>query len=185
MTKYADKANFDVKWIPFQLNPQAEGGAGKNKLKMYKEKFGEERVNQMLPMMQQVGRQEGINFSYGGNTGNTFDSHRLISLALKQGNQDAIIEELFKNYFEEEKCLSDRAVLLAAANKVGLHDAEEMLRSSAEVSEVESDIAKYQKGQSITGVPFFIINGRYRMSGAQDPETFEEIFAKIMGSGEQ
>merc|ERR1719310_424135 len=136
MTKYSSKADFNVKWLPFQLNPQAECGAGVNKLQMYKKKFGEARVNQMLPMMMQVGREENINFSYGGNTGNTFDSHRLISFADKQGKQDELVEELFKNYFEEEKCISDRAVLLAAADKVGLKDAEQMLNSGAEVSEV-------------------------------------------------
>lgn len=179
MTKYSGNADFDVKWIPFQLNPQAEGGAGVNKLEMYKKKFGEARVADMLPFMQQTGRGEGINFSYGGNTGNTFDSHRLISFADKQGKQDELVEELFKNYFEEEKCISDSAVLLAAANKVGVKDAEKMLESNAEASEVQADIMKYQQAQDISGVPFFIIDGKHRLSGAQEPETFEKIFQQI------
>merc|ERR1719265_3074159 len=158
MSNFSDKADFAVKWIPFQLNPKAAGGAGVNKLEMYKQKFGEARVNQMLPMMLQAGQQDGINFSYGGNTGNTFDSHRLISFADKQGLQDPIVEELFKNYFEEEKCVSDRTVLLAAANKVGLKGAEEMLNSNAETDQVKQELSQYQQAQGISGVPFFIIN---------------------------
>eukprot|EP00746_Dinoflagellata_sp_MGD_P126423 gnl/MRDRNA2_/MRDRNA2_61267_c0_seq1.p1 gnl/MRDRNA2_/MRDRNA2_61267_c0~~gnl/MRDRNA2_/MRDRNA2_61267_c0_seq1.p1 ORF type:complete len:182 (+),score=52.79 gnl/MRDRNA2_/MRDRNA2_61267_c0_seq1:172-717(+) len=180
MKKYSDKASFKVEWIPFQLNPQAEGGAGVNKLEMYKKKFGEARVNQMLPMMMQVGRQEGIEFSYGGNTGNTFDSHRLISLAGKQGKQDELVEELFHNYFEQEKCISDRNVLLAAAEKVGLADADKMLNSNQEKPEVAKDLQNYQQAQGITGVPFFIIDDKFRESGAQEAPTFENIFNKIL-----
>merc|ERR1719191_2327023 len=98
-------------------------------------------------MMMQVGRQDGIEFSYGGNTGNTFDSHRLISLAGKQGKQDELVEELFHNYFEEEKCISDRTVLLAAAQKVGITDANAMLNSNSEASEVKTDLEAYQQNQ--------------------------------------
>mmetsp|Transcript_20609 Transcript_20609/g.45112 ORF Transcript_20609/g.45112 Transcript_20609/m.45112 type:complete len:182 (-) Transcript_20609:274-819(-) len=180
MVQFKDKADFDVRWLPFQLNPAAEGGPGVNKLQMYEEKFGPDRVKQMMPRLIDAGKGDGINFSFGGNTGNTFDSHRLISFAAKQGKQDAMIEELFKNYFEEEKCLSDLEVLTAAAQKCGVEGAEEMLRTGAETEEVKSDLMKYQRGMRISGVPHFIINGQYQESGAQDPSTFASIFSKVL-----
>lgn len=180
MRKLSHKAEFEVRWLPFQLNPAAPGGDGVNKLQVYKQKFGEDRVAAMLPQMLATGAQDGINFSYGGNTGNTYDSHRLISFAAKQDKQDAIVEELFSNYFEQEKCLSDRRVLVAAAEKVGVEGAAEMLESSAERSEVDADLREYQSGKSISGVPYFIVNGgEFQESGAIASEEFVRIFSRV------
>eukprot|EP00747_Dinoflagellata_sp_TGD_P046586 gnl/TRDRNA2_/TRDRNA2_144519_c0_seq1.p1 gnl/TRDRNA2_/TRDRNA2_144519_c0~~gnl/TRDRNA2_/TRDRNA2_144519_c0_seq1.p1 ORF type:complete len:152 (+),score=37.39 gnl/TRDRNA2_/TRDRNA2_144519_c0_seq1:431-886(+) len=150
---------------------------------MYKEKFGEDRVAAMLPRMMETGKSHGISFSYGGNTGNTYDSHRLISLAAKQGKQDAVVEELFRNYFEEEKCISDHSVLVAAAKKVGLTGAEEMLAGEAETAEVDRELQAYQEGMGITGVPFFIVDGgKYSESGAIDAGQFCQIFQRVLAS---
>jgi len=176
MREFEGKADFDVHWLPFQLAPQAEGGQGINKLEMYRAKFGAARVEHMLPMMLATGRKEGIEFSYGGNTGNTFDSHRLISLAAKQGKQDEIVEELFRNYFEEEKCISDQAVLVAAADKVGVVGVPEMMSGKGEVEEVNADLRKYQGGMRINGVPHFIINDKYHESGALEASSLVQIF---------
>mmetsp|Transcript_31134 Transcript_31134/g.88942 ORF Transcript_31134/g.88942 Transcript_31134/m.88942 type:complete len:181 (-) Transcript_31134:130-672(-) len=179
MRKFSDRIDFQVTWRPYQLSPDAPGGKGINKLAMYNEKFGEARVKQMLPYMQQVGQQDGINFSYGGNVGNTFDSHRLISLAQKQGKQDELVEELFHNYFEQEKCVSDHAVLLAAAEKVGVSGAAQMLQSSAEVNDVQADLRQFVP-YARSGVPQFIIDGRPLPAGAQDAELLEQRFAELL-----
>mmetsp|Transcript_103093 Transcript_103093/g.274097 ORF Transcript_103093/g.274097 Transcript_103093/m.274097 type:complete len:184 (-) Transcript_103093:17-568(-) len=180
MKSFSDKADFQVRWLPFQLNPAAPGGQGVNKLEMYRQKFGEARMSSMLPMMIATGKKEGINFSYGGNTGNTFDSHRLISLAAKQGRQDEMVEELFRNYFEEEKCISDRTVLLAAAQKVGVTSAEAVLQGDDESKEVEADMETYQGGMNIRGVPHFIVDGTYQESGAIESKDFQEIFQRCL-----
>lgn len=90
---------FDVLWRPFQLNPDAPGGRGVNKMDMYLEKFGKASCDAMIPRMTETGRAVGINFSYGGYTGNTFDSHRLIWKAREEGGsalQDKVVESLFK-----------------------------------------------------------------------------------------
>eukprot|EP00747_Dinoflagellata_sp_TGD_P027846 gnl/TRDRNA2_/TRDRNA2_132863_c2_seq1.p1 gnl/TRDRNA2_/TRDRNA2_132863_c2~~gnl/TRDRNA2_/TRDRNA2_132863_c2_seq1.p1 ORF type:complete len:185 (-),score=55.62 gnl/TRDRNA2_/TRDRNA2_132863_c2_seq1:47-601(-) len=181
MSKFEGKADFKVNWLPFQLNPSAAGGQGVNKMEMYKKKFGEERVAAMLPRMLQTGKEHGINFSYGGNVGNTYDSHRLISFAAKQGKQDELVEELFHNYFEQEKCLSDRAVLLAAAQKAGLSGAEEMLNSKAECADVDRDLQTYQNGMRIGGVPYFIVDGgKFQESGALDSSAFCQMFQQVL-----
>mmetsp|Transcript_13435 Transcript_13435/g.28057 ORF Transcript_13435/g.28057 Transcript_13435/m.28057 type:complete len:186 (-) Transcript_13435:97-654(-) len=182
MGKLSDRADFEVKWHPFQLNSAAKGGKGVNKMAMYKEKFGEERMAQMLPRMIETGKQDGINFSYGGNTGNTYDSHRLIALAAREGKQDAIVEELFRNYFEQEKCISDSEVLLAAAKKVGITNAEEALagRIKEVDAEVDAELRKFQGSMGISGVPYFIIDGKYGESGALESRMLQEIFKKVL-----
>mmetsp|Transcript_51558 Transcript_51558/g.83641 ORF Transcript_51558/g.83641 Transcript_51558/m.83641 type:complete len:186 (-) Transcript_51558:285-842(-) len=180
MKALADKADFSVNWRPFQLNPSAEGGEGVNKMEMYTKKFGADRVKGLLPQMIATGQQDGINFSYGGNVGNTFDSHRLIAFAEKQGKQDAIVEELFRNYFEEEKCLSDQKVLLAAANKVGLTGAEELLAGSMESAEVNADLDRYQGSMGISGVPHFLFNGKHGESGALPSSDLKKIIEQCI-----
>jgi len=159
------------------LAPDAPAGAGINKMEMYKKKFGEEKIRQIIPHMQDVGRQHNISFSYGGNVGNTFDSHRLISLAEKQGKQDALVEELFKNYFEREKCISDREMLLAAAREVGVSGAEDVLRGDAERSEVSEDLRRFAD-VARRGVPQFIINGRPLEPGALDSDAIRDAFER-------
>jgi len=90
---------FDVFWRPFQLSPDAPKGKGVNKMERYLEKFGKANCDTMIPRMLQMGLSEGIRFSFGGYTGNTFDSHRLIWKAREEGGsemQDKVVESLFK-----------------------------------------------------------------------------------------
>jgi hypothetical protein len=89
------------------------GAQGVNKMELYYSKFGEDRVNQMMPRMTQVFSNVGLKYSMGGLTGNTFDSHRLATWALAKGGpaaQDKLMEEMFINYFTEEKFLGDKQV---------------------------------------------------------------------------
>jgi len=169
-----------VRWRPFELNRDLPAGKGINKMEMYNQKFGEARTRQIIPQMAQVGQSVGINFSYGGNVGNTFDSHRLIWYARKVGGseaQDKIVESVFKAYFEEEKCLSDVAVLQDCAREAGL-DATNLLSDSA-MGEVETKAEQREFGRSCRGVPKFIFNGNYAVGGAQESDTLLEIFKGI------
>mmetsp|Transcript_14477 Transcript_14477/g.34222 ORF Transcript_14477/g.34222 Transcript_14477/m.34222 type:complete len:152 (+) Transcript_14477:256-711(+) len=148
---------------------------------MYNEKFGAARIAQMLPMMAARFGEVGLTYSIGGNTGNTLDSHRLAAHALKVGGetmQNRLMEELFLNYFCEEKYLGDRAVLVAAALKAQVPEAEQVLDDkSAMLEETKQDLAKY--GRGISGVPHFIIDGKYGIGGAQPTEAFVEIFEEL------
>mmetsp|Transcript_25401 Transcript_25401/g.64427 ORF Transcript_25401/g.64427 Transcript_25401/m.64427 type:complete len:184 (-) Transcript_25401:123-674(-) len=173
--------DFRVTWRPFQLNPDAPKEPV-NKLKMYKEKFGAARIEQMLPHMTQTFKKVGVDYSMGGDTGNTLTSHRLLQWAASVGldKQDLLVEELFKNYFAEEKYLGDRGVLLAAVDKAGL-DREEGAKiiddESLWRSEVEKDKAKYARG--VSGVPYFIFDGKFAISGGQPPEAFAEAISEV------
>ena len=172
---------FDVRWRAFQLAPDAPKGVGVNKLAHYNEKFGAARVAAMVPRMVETGKQEGIAFSYGGNIGNTFDSHRLAYQAREEGGselQDRVMELLFKAYFEQEKSMGDPNVLAEVVAKSGMTTGDKVLTDARfRSNEVHEEMANY--GRHVRGVPFFIIDEKYALSGAQEAESFLEVFAKI------
>lgn len=158
-----------------------------NKLERYAKRFGPDRIQGMVTQMKANGRPWGIDFSYGGNVGNTLNSHRLIEYS-KQESQgagvhtDKLINRLFNAYFEREQDIADIEVLVDAAVQAGLPaSAEEVrtfLKGDALRSEVESAVSDAQEA-GISGVPHFIINNTYSVSGAQEPETFANIFARV------
>lgn len=164
---------------------------------MYKEKFGAERVAAMFTRLSAVGQAEGINFQYGGNTGSTRDSHRLIWYAGQEetkrqgetrpssgsavgGLQSRVVEKLFRAYFEEEKNITDTAVLIDAAVDAGLDrgEVQKLLDSDAGGAEVDAE-AKTASRRLVSGVPYFTIQGRYAVEGADEPDTFLEIFQRV------
>lgn len=176
----------DVRWRPFQLNDGLPKGKGVNKMEMYDQKFGADKIAAMIPRMKQVGAECGIDFSYGGNIGNTFDSHRFIWKAREVGGsdlQDKMVEALFEAYFEKEQSLGDTGVLEACANKAGvptevtqaLLDDETMGKA-----EVEKELNEMRTKWNCRGVPLFVIDNQYQLSGAQPPEEFEAIFQEIL-----
>ena len=96
--------SYVVNWKPFFLDATLPK-EGISKLERYKSKFGEARVTQMLPFMQETFRGEGIDgYSLEGKVANTLDSHRLMELAAQQGGaplQDKLVERLFTAYFTQ------------------------------------------------------------------------------------
>ena len=175
----------DVYWRPFQLNSHLPFGDGVNKMEMYQEKFGSERIRSMIPYMKQVGTECGINFSYGGNIGNTFDSHRLIWKSRTTGGstlQNSIVEELFKAYFEREQSLGSHDVLQQCAIQAGMSPdiVQEVLESNIGKNEVLQEKNDFAKKYNCRGVPLFIIEDKYPLSGAQPPEAFIEIFQELV-----
>lgn len=154
-------------------------------------KFGAERAAAMFKRLSAVGEGEGIIFKFGGNTGLTRDSHRLLWYAGEEeakhptssgigGLQTRVAEKLFAAYFEEEKNITDPRVLLEAGVNAGL-DREAVLKlldSEDGGAEVDSE-AKAAARKLVTGVPFFSVQGKYSVEGADEPETFLEIFEKV------
>lgn len=129
-----------------------------------------------------LGKQEGINFAFGGNTGNTRDSHRLVQLGKTKGPevQTRVIEELFAAYFENERDITTQEVLIESGVKAGLDEKEvrEWLESGKGGPEVDKEVQDaYQKG--ISGVPNFEINERFEIGGAQEPAAFVQLFERL------
>lgn len=129
-----------------------------------------------------AGKDVGISFKYGGKTGNTRDSHRLIQLGKSKGPQmqTRVVEELFKAYFENEQDITSHDVLRKAAVKAGLAEAEvrEWLESGKGGKEVDKEVAEAQMS-NISGVPNFTIQGKYEVGGAQDPAAFVQLFERL------
>ncbi|PVH99041.1 thioredoxin-like protein [Periconia macrospinosa] len=153
-----------------------------DKKEYYVAKFGEARTAAIFERMTAIGKEEGINFKYGGRTGNTRDSHRLIQLGKKKSPQmqTRVIEELFAAYFENEKDITSQDVLVETAVKAGLDKAEaqEWLSKGKGGSEVDAEVQDAYR-QNIHGVPNYTINDQYEIGGAQEPATFLELFERI------
>jgi len=178
---------FVTKFEPYQLDPTLPVDHPVNKRERYEDRFGgKERVAAMEKMMKDRGHQvePPIEFSYGGSVRQTIDSHRLIAKAHHIGGEDTqrkLVEALFKGYFTEEKDIGSHEFLSQAAESCGVMSKEEAIKflSTDEMrSEVERGIHRARK-LGISGVPFFIINGKYGVSGAQESETFLNIFRAL------
>lgn len=168
-----------VAWWPFQLNPQMPS-EGKERAGYLVERFGSaERAREVFRPIEAAGRSEGIPFAFDEiqRTPNTMDSHRLIAYAGELGKQNDVVEALFKRYFERGEDIGQVGVLVAAAMDAGLDEAavRAFLESDQGRQEVEAgDMAARKLG--INGVPCFIVNARYALSGAQEPEVFRRVF---------
>jgi predicted DsbA family dithiol-disulfide isomerase len=132
--------------------------------------------------LSQVGKDSGINFKFGGKTGNTRDSHRLIQLGKTKSPaiQTRVVEEFFAAYFEQEGDITSHEVLRKAAVKAGLDEKEvtEWLESDKGGEAVDKEVEEAQM-QQISGVPNFTVQGKYEVGGAQDPGVFLRLFEKI------
>ncbi|KAF3941202.1 hypothetical protein ABW19_dt0202699 [Dactylella cylindrospora] len=169
-------ATFEVKWHPYYLNPTAPK-VGVDKQQVFEAKFGRDRTVMMQRRLAMIGAQEGINFAFGGKTGNTRKSHRIIQLAGEKGVQSQVVEQFFIAYFEGEKDITDDAVLRESAIKGGLNaeDVDKYLKSDLGGEQVDREVMEAQT-RFIQGVPHFTINGGAELGGAQEPESFVEIF---------
>ncbi|KAG0215788.1 hypothetical protein BGX28_008098 [Mortierella sp. GBA30] len=183
ITSYKSKpehkdVEFEINWHPYQLDPNSSK-TPIPKMQMYANKFGPARAPLIRDRMIQVGQEEGIKFAYDGSVVNTLDSHRLIAFATKKGKQDEMVDELFRNYFEENKC-GEISTLIDSAVKIGLdrNEVEQFLKSDEGVSDIKSEIEK-AKMEGVQGVPNITIGNKYVLSGAQEPSTFEEVFSRV------
>lgn len=112
---------------------------------------------------------------------NTFDAHRLTLFAKTKGLMEEMTERLLRAYFTESKHIGDYDTLTELAVEIGLNreEVQTMLNSNAMVDEVRKDI-QIAKQIGVTGVPFFLINNKYALTGAQPVETFVEVLLKIV-----
>lgn len=174
--------DIQIGWRPFQLNPDMPAG-GIGRQDYLEQKFGgAENAKRVYDPVHEAGKAEEIPFAFGDipTTPNTVNSHRLVRKSAEFGKQDAIVERLFNAYFIEGKDVEDPASLADVAAEAGL-DRDQMLAYLESEEDVETikleDTMARQMG--IQGVPFFIVNRKYGISGAQDPSVFLEVFEKI------
>jgi predicted DsbA family dithiol-disulfide isomerase len=162
-----------VTWLPFQLNPDMPA-EGMPRAEYRRAKFGSlERGRQLDARVAAEGRGEGIEFALERieRTPNTFAAHQLIDLAQQAGAGSAIVDALFRAYFEEARDVGDRGVLLGIAEAAGLEraDVEARWADAAEAQRL-AHLEESMKALGISGVPTFILERKFGVSGAQPAE---------------
>lgn len=176
---------FQTTWLPFYLNLDAPKSI--NKQDYYEQKFGAERTKMMQGHLAAIGKSVGINFKYGGRTGNTRDSHRLIQLGKTKGGenmQTAVVKSLFNGYFENEEDITSKEMLIKRGVNAGLDEKEvkEWLDSDNGGEAVDKEVT-LAKQRYISGVPHFVINGVAEIEGAEEPAAFLQVFSEIKAQG--
>ena len=157
----------DIRWLPFQLNPDMPR-SGMARAEYRKAKFGSvERARSLDERVAAEGSGEGIAFAFDRieRTPNTSAAHQLIDLAQSQGKGQAVVERLFRAYFEEARDIGDAEVLTAIAigNEVSGWPGQANAKGVAELEE-------NMRGLGISAVPTFIFERKLGVSGAHPPE---------------
>ena len=178
----SDEFDFDVEYQPFELNA-AMPKAGRNQKEYLTAKFGSTaQYEKIIASTTQVADEEGLHFNFAIQhvAPNTRDAHRIIWLAKNEGKQLAMKEAFMKAYFEDGIDLSNNENLVAIATQAGLEEKKvvDLLHSDYGLAEVVA-AEQLNMERGVSGVPFYIINGKYGISGAQAPATFIEAFREI------
>jgi predicted DsbA family dithiol-disulfide isomerase len=166
----------------FQLDPASPRGSSSPRRAVLKRKYGltDQQAEAMDARMVQTAAAEGLEYHLDdGVTGNTFDAHQLIQLAKAHGRQDALAERLYRAHFTERRSIFDRERLVELAVEVGLdgEEARRALETDAYAEAVQADV-DHARALGANGVPFFVIDNRYGVSGAQSPDVFVEALTR-------
>jgi len=167
----------------FQLNPAAPAGQISPRRASLMSKYGwsDAQVDTMNARMEQTAADEGLNFDLSdGVTGNTLDAHRVLHLAHDRGRQDEVIERLYRAYFTEKRSLFDTGSLVALAAEAGL-DRDEVRRVLAGTEYADAVARDIEEARRLgaNGVPFFVIDQRYGISGAQPADVFSQALTRV------
>jgi predicted DsbA family dithiol-disulfide isomerase len=182
MNQLANQFDFEVSYVPFELNPQTPK-TGFNQKEYLVKKFGsEDKYNQITSHVASVAAEEGLKFNFEKQkvSPNTRDAHRIIAFAKQEGKQLAAKEAFMKAYFEEGVDLTKTENLLAISEQVGLDPQRiaALLASDEGLTEViRQEEVNHQRG--VSGVPYYIINDQYAISGAQAAEVFVQALTQI------
>jgi predicted DsbA family dithiol-disulfide isomerase len=179
LARFSHRDDVEVVWRSFELDPSApERRAGDNAERLAA-KYGMSRQQAVdsQDRLTQMAAQEGLAFHFDKTqSGNTFDAHRLLHLAAEGGVQDEVKERLFRAYFSEGEPIGEAETLVRLVAEVGLAsaDAEAVLASDRYAEEVRAE--EHEATQlGINGVPFFVVDRRYGVSGAQPADVLLQV----------
>lgn len=175
----------DVRWRPFLLNPEMPAG-GLDRQVYLERKFGSiYRIQRIHSAAQQAGEGDGVAFNFDAirRMPNSVNSHRLIHLAAGSTRQAGLVEAIFSAYFVEGRDIGDIGVLCDIASDSGM-DAVEVaryLRTDAGVSAIETENARFHR-LGVSGVPCYILDDRYAVAGAQEPDMLARLLDIAQGA---
>jgi predicted DsbA family dithiol-disulfide isomerase len=172
----------EVRWRSFELDPDAPEQKDGEYVELLASKYGTSRdeAQRMIDTMTATAAAEGLDFHFQRvRPGNTFDAHRLLHLAADRGLQHELKDRLLTAYLTEGETVGRAEVLQRLASEVGLDDVEvkEALAGDAYADAVRED-ERQAMAYGIRGVPFFVLDGRYGISGAQPADVLGQALAQ-------
>ena len=187
LSQFERRDDVQVVWKSFELDPNAERNPNISVYENLSKKYGQsigwakERSDQVARWAASV----GLRFDFDrARPANSFDAHRLIHLAAKHGLQDQAEERLFAAYFTEGKQISDSKTLIQLGDEIGLDPGEVKTLLAGDDYRVEVRREEEEAfSLGVTGVPFFLFNRKYALSGAQPIETFLEALTTTREEG--
>ena len=201
LAAFAHADEVEVVWRSFELDPSAPPERTGDHASRLARKYGmsHDRAMATLHHMTDVAAEEGLDFDFDrSRPGNTLDAHRVIHLGLARGGtplQGAVKERLLRAYFSEGEPIGDADTLVRLAVEAGLDraDVEEALAGDSFADHVRADEAAAQE-LDVTGVPFFLVDRKFAVSGAQDVSVFARVLERawdrahpeieVVGSGD-
>ena len=188
MSNFEHAGSVTVTWRSFELDPGAPAELPGNGAAMLSEKYGVplERARAMEQNVSEIAAADGLEYELEhARIGSSFDAHRLVHLAKRQGLQDAMKERLFRARFNEGRLVSDLETLVELACEVGLDgvEARAMLAGTELADDVrEDELTAQQLG--ISGVPMFVVDRAFGMSGAQPAEQLLALLEHAWEAGD-
>ncbi|OAJ75717.1 protein-disulfide isomerase [Brevibacillus sp. SKDU10] len=176
LDKFAHKDDVEVVFRSFELDPKAQRDVDYDVHDMLVAKYGMSR-DQAIAMNENLSskaKEVGLTFQFDTLIlTNTFDAHRLAKYAFKQGKMNPMAQELFQAYFTDSRHLGDHETLVELAVKVGLNrdEALKVLAGDDYSADVRADEEEASR-LGVSGVPFFVIDRKYTVSGAQSTDMF-------------
>ncbi|MFG3113828.1 DsbA family oxidoreductase [Streptomyces sp. NPDC048197] len=187
LAAFAHRDQVEVVHRSFELDPKAPPASDVPVLDMLAAKYGVSRsqAEQMEARVAAAAAQEGLDYRSDRIHGNTFDLHRLLHLADAHGRQEALLDAFYRANFAEARPLGDPAVLAGLATGAGL-PADEVARVLADPDAYAQEVRADERAAAelgATGVPFFVIDRRYGISGGQPAEVFRQALERAHADG--
>jgi predicted DsbA family dithiol-disulfide isomerase len=188
LSEFGHRDDVQVVYRSFELDPSAPADATTPTVELLADKYGMSlaQASQAQREMEERAAGDGLTFRMGGlRRGNTRDAHRLIQLAKDRGRQAEMVERLHRAYFTDEDSVFDQEALTRLAVEAGLDRDEvaNVLTSDAYSDQVDTDEAM-ARAIGATGVPLFVIDRKYGISGAQPPDTITQVLERAWRESE-
>ena len=183
LDSFAAKDKVQIEWKSFQLDPELDNSEGLSVHEYLGKRKGGTKADgkRMNDSMTAMAKEVGLHYDFDrAILNNTLSAHRLLHFAKEKGLQNELKERLFKAYYTEGKDVANYNTLVQLAAEVGI-DADEartVLEKNHHADAVRQDQSyAYQVG--VQGVPFFVFNNKYAVSGAQSSEVFAQVLEKV------
>ncbi|HUC56010.1 MAG TPA: DsbA family oxidoreductase [Streptosporangiaceae bacterium] len=180
--EFAHRDDVEVIYRSFELDPTSPPGVTTPTVTMLASKYGMtgRQAEQAQRQMEERAKADGLTFNMSGlRSGNTRDAHRLLHLAKARGRQQELAERLHRAYFTEQDSIFEHDALTRLAVEAGLDKDEVTVVLAGDYygDDVDTD-EEMARALGANGVPFFVIDRRYGVSGAQSPETITQVLDK-------